>query len=186
MVAFCMNRVSSGVIIIFAALSSFSVGQNTCPKQKVLLHNVSPQYYLDKGERIEVWAKMIPEAWQDNRLIGGVSDPSLLLFNMTSVQASTTFKGVITRNVTAAITSKPNINQSRASHKSEFFIQAFSEDASCEALRVATNISIGCPLYRHIQPRRLTFLGCNELLSRSQVVNTSFEVCKLKRHIRMF
>ncbi|XP_048586457.1 uncharacterized protein LOC5505058 isoform X2 [Nematostella vectensis] len=172
MVAFCMNRVSSGVIIIFAALSSFSVGQNTCPKQKVLLHNV--------------WAKMIPEAWQDNRLIGGVSDPSLLLFNMTSVQASTTFKGVITRNVTAAITSKPNINQSRASHKSEFFIQAFSEDASCEALRVATNISIGCPLYRHIQPRRLTFLGCNELLSRSQVVNTSFEVCKLKRHIRMF
>jgi len=110
------------------------------------------------GEKLEAWAKLIPEPWGDNRMIGSLSNTEHLTFNLKSSETSVEQQaiGVISRNVTVSIEKKV----SQGGHKSYnytrdvvFTIKAFSEDQSCVTLKAETNVTIGCPGNRHIIPR---------------------------------
>ncbi|XP_015774788.1 PREDICTED: uncharacterized protein LOC107352976 isoform X2 [Acropora digitifera] len=71
------------------------------PEHEALLHNFKPMYYIDQRETIQLWAKVIPERWQDNRLIGSLSNTDYLAFNLTSWETSSETQGigVTTRDV---------------------------------------------------------------------------------------
>ncbi|XP_020603545.1 cation channel sperm-associated protein subunit delta-like [Orbicella faveolata] len=164
-----------------------------CPKHEVLLHNLKSRYFLDKGEKLEAWAKLIPEPWGDNRMIGSLSNTEHLTFNLTSSEISAERQaiGVISRNVvsiarqwpicfgicnsgiwfnssgevylyrigtpqTVSIGEKDKQRRNQGYNYSRdvvFRIEAFSEDQSCITLKAETNVTIGCPLRRHIIPR---------------------------------
>ncbi|XP_044171367.1 cation channel sperm-associated protein subunit epsilon-like [Acropora millepora] len=149
--------VSVAVIFLFARIHMIS---GECPKHEALLHNFKPMYYIDQRETIQLWAKVIPERWQDNRLIGSLSNTDFLAFNLTSWETSSETQGigVTTRDVNAVIRLKNklpgNINRlSESPVKVSFAIKTFSEDSACNTLKAETNVIVGCPPFRRIFPR---------------------------------
>ncbi|XP_031565986.1 cation channel sperm-associated protein subunit epsilon-like isoform X2 [Actinia tenebrosa] len=142
-------------------------GSKHCLKHQVLIHDIKEKYFMDRGETIEIWAKIVHDLWKDNRLIAGVSDPSSLSFNLSCVQQATEFKGVVTRNMTAVIYEsdpKPTYISNRTKNSSgefEFYIKAFSQD-DCNTAKVSTKIIVGCPTTRRLQIHGRTFEGCDE------------------------
>ncbi|XP_074630377.1 uncharacterized protein LOC141889090 isoform X3 [Acropora palmata] len=66
-----MFRPSASVAVIFF-FGRIHMISGECPKYEALLHNFKPMYYIDHRETIQMWAKVIPERWQDNRLINAV------------------------------------------------------------------------------------------------------------------
>ncbi|XP_044163762.1 uncharacterized protein LOC122947293 isoform X2 [Acropora millepora] len=99
-----MFRASVSVAVIFL-LARIHMISGECPKHEALLHNFKPMYYIDQRETIQLWAKVIPERWQDNRLIGSLSNTDFLAFNLTSWETSSETQGigVTTRDVNAVI-----------------------------------------------------------------------------------
>ncbi|XP_015779671.1 PREDICTED: uncharacterized protein LOC107357541 isoform X2 [Acropora digitifera] len=79
----------------------FHADHDTSDKHEALLHNFKPMYCIDQRETIQLWAKVIPERWQDNRLIGSLSNTDYLAFNLTSWETSSETQGigVTTRDV---------------------------------------------------------------------------------------
>ncbi|XP_068684559.1 cation channel sperm-associated auxiliary subunit epsilon-like [Montipora foliosa] len=131
-----------------------------CPKHEALLHNFKPICYLDKRETIQLWAKIVPEPWEDNRLFGSISNTEYLTFSLTSWETSSEQQGigVISRDINAVIRlrNKNTADSNRLSETAQevsFAIKAFSEDTSCTTLKAETNITVGCPVDRHIFPR---------------------------------
>ncbi|XP_066026029.1 cation channel sperm-associated auxiliary subunit epsilon-like [Pocillopora verrucosa] len=139
---------------------TFNPAMAKCPKHEVLLHNFKPTYFLDKGETIKAWAMLIPEPWEDNRLIGSLSNTEHLTFSLASQESfsDTHGIGVISRNVTVSLKERKRRNEGH-NHASEeginvlFGVEAFSEDHSCATLKAETNVTIGCPSNRRIIPR---------------------------------
>ncbi|XP_067029258.1 cation channel sperm-associated auxiliary subunit epsilon-like [Acropora muricata] len=154
-----MFRPSASVAVIFF-FGRIHMISGECPKHEALLHNFKPMYYIDHRETIQLWAKVIPERWQDNRLIGSLSNTDYLAFNLTSWETSSETQGigVTTRDVNAVIRLKNklpgNINRlSESPVKVSFAIKTFSEDSACNTLKAETNVTIGCPPFRRIFPR---------------------------------
>ncbi|XP_067029259.1 cation channel sperm-associated auxiliary subunit epsilon-like isoform X1 [Acropora muricata] len=147
--------VSVAVIFLFPRIHMIS---GECPeKHEALLHNFKPVYYIDQRETIQLWAKVIPERWQDNRLIGNLSNTDFLAFNLTSWETSSETQGigVTTRDVNAVIRLKNklpgNINRlSESPVEVSFAIKTFSEDSACSTLKAETTITVGCPPFRRI------------------------------------
>ncbi|XP_044163679.1 cation channel sperm-associated protein subunit epsilon-like isoform X2 [Acropora millepora] len=149
--------VSVTVIFLFAHIHMIS---GECSKHEALLHNFRPMYYIDQRETIQLWAKVIPERWQDNRLIGSLSNTDYLAFNLTSWETSSETQGigVTTRDVNAIIRLKNklpgNINRlSESPVEVSFAIKTFSEDSTCSTLKAETTVTVGCPPFRRIFPR---------------------------------
>ncbi|XP_078349602.1 cation channel sperm-associated auxiliary subunit epsilon-like [Oculina patagonica] len=151
-----------------------------CPKHEALLHNFKPTYFLDKGETLKAWAKLIPEPWEDNRLIGSLSNTEYLTFNLTSLETSSELQaiGVISRNVTVSIGEKEKhsrnkeYNYTRLSEMASdvlFRIEAFFEEQACVTLKAETNVTVGCPLSRHIIPRGKP-ISCDSFRNYSFVI----------------
>ncbi|KAK2546916.1 hypothetical protein P5673_033345 [Acropora cervicornis] len=110
-------------------------------KHEALLHNFKPMYYIDQRETIQLWAKVIPEDWQDNRLIGSQSNTDFLAFNLTSweIYSETQGIGVTTRDVNAVIKLPGNINRlSESPVEVSFAIKTFSEDSACNTLKAGS------------------------------------------------
>ncbi|XP_044162721.1 uncharacterized protein LOC122947465 isoform X1 [Acropora millepora] len=154
-----MFRASVSVAVIFL-LAHIHMISGECSKHEALLHNFKPMYYIDQRETIQLWAKVIPERWQDNRLIGSLSNTDYLAFNLTSWETSSETQGigVTTRDVNAVIRLKNklpgNINRLRESPvEVSFAIKTFSEDSACSTLKAETTVTVGCPPFRRIFPR---------------------------------
>ncbi|XP_067031529.1 cation channel sperm-associated auxiliary subunit epsilon-like isoform X3 [Acropora muricata] len=117
--------VSVAVIFLFAHIHMIS---GECSKHEALLHNFRPMYYIDQRETIQLWAKVIPERWQDNRLINAV------------IRLKNKLPG--------------NINRlSESPVEVSFAIKTFLEDSACSTLKAETTVTVGCPPFRRIFPR---------------------------------
>ncbi|XP_044163761.1 uncharacterized protein LOC122947293 isoform X1 [Acropora millepora] len=120
-----MFRASVSVAVIFL-LARIHMISGECPKHEALLHNFKPMYYIDQRETIQLWAKVIPERWQDNRLIGSLSNTDFLAFNLTSWETSSETQGigVTTRDVRSRETqSKNGCSQEKVDSKAQGGIQ---------------------------------------------------------------
>ncbi|KAJ7365295.1 hypothetical protein OS493_005399 [Desmophyllum pertusum] len=133
---------------------------------EALLHNFRPTYFLDKGETIEAWAKLIPEPWEDNRLInpssggqeGGGQFP--LDRKKTNDKGGTQLHKVVISVKALHIDNYMSMKfyrnlvilfrLSETASDVLFRIEAFSEDQTCVTLKAETNVTVGCPLSRHL------------------------------------
>ncbi|KAK2560412.1 hypothetical protein P5673_016754 [Acropora cervicornis] len=107
-----MFRPSASVAVIFF-FGRIHMISGECPKYEALLHNFKPMYYIDHRETIQMWAKVIPERWQDNRLINAV------------IRLKNKLPG--------------NINRlSESPVKVSFAIKTFSEDSACNTLKAVS------------------------------------------------
>ncbi|XP_028395996.1 cation channel sperm-associated protein subunit epsilon-like [Dendronephthya gigantea] len=120
-------------------------------------------YFLDKNETIEVWAKVVPFPWQDNRLVPSVSDPSLLQFNESCVEEVVS-KGVVIRNMTVQISQVPRVSKASSFDNrrgnATFQITIF-EETNDDPVRSETEIIVDCPPGRKMTVYR-DVLNCPE------------------------
>ena len=128
----------------------------TGAKYESFFHNMEKTYFLDKNETIQVWAKVVPFPWQDNRLIPGLSDSFVLEFNALGVEEVIS-KGVVTRNMTVEI-SQVFRNTSASSMEDKtgnvtFYVGIFEETHEAP-LRAETEIIVGCPPGRNLRVYR--------------------------------
>ncbi|CAB3983530.1 cation channel sperm-associated subunit epsilon-like [Paramuricea clavata] len=140
----------------YTVLSEDTHAVITSANYESFVDNMQKTYFLDKNETIQVWAKVVPFPWQDNRLIPGISDPFLLELNASCVE-DVVSKGVVTRNMTVQISQVPrNANTSSTQDKTgnaTFHVGIF-EESQDETLRVETEIIVGCPPGRNISVYR--------------------------------
>ncbi|KAL9954935.1 hypothetical protein ACROYT_G042525 [Oculina patagonica] len=139
---------SEGELHMYADDTTIYVAATSPDKHEALLHNFKPTYFLDKGETLKAWAKLIPEPWEDNRLI----------------TVSIGEKEKHSRN--------KEYNYTRLSEMASdvlFRIEAFFEEQACVTLKAETNVTVGCPLSRHIIPRGKP-ISCDSFRNYSFVI----------------